>query len=198
MKGRESTTLNPTLSLWCSVSKLIDWVAYFFDILYTYENLFLKQILFWGPTNIFDTLDVTCPCFLPNMTPVPNSIFCMWFFAHHALHFFLVLSSTFSFVFELFFAICISGFVCHYIISIHINLWTWCGHDTDTGLPPRKPRFDKSWFYIRDCHPVSPAYMGLHLVWGLTGARPRMLNILHMLSNMCVFAYIVCILYLYY
>ena len=33
--------------------------------------------------------------------------------------------------------------------------------------------------------------MGLHLVWGLTGARPRMLNILHMLSNMCVFAYIV-------
>ena len=61
----------------------------------------------------------------------------------------------------------------------------------DTGLPPRKPRFDKSWFYIRDCHPVNPAYMGLHLVWGLTGARPRMLNILHMLSNMCVFAYIV-------
>ena len=33
--------------------------------------------------------------------------------------------------------------------------------------------------------------MGLRLVWGLTGARPRMLNILHMLSNMCVFAYIV-------
>ena len=108
--------------------------------------------------------------------------FACGFFAHHALHFFLLFSSTFSSTFDLFFAICISGFVSHYIISIHINLWTWCEHDTDTGLPPRKPRFDKSWFYIRDCH----------LVWGLTWARPSMLNILHMLSNMCVFAYIVC------
>ena len=75
-------------------------VAYFFGILYTYlvyENLFLKQILFWGPTNIFDTLGATCPYFLLNMTPVPNSIFCMWFFRTSRTSLF------FGFVFDFFF-----------------------------------------------------------------------------------------------
>ena len=54
------------------------------------------------------------------------------------------------------------AFCSAYNISIQINLWTLREHDT--GDSP---------------------------VWELTGARPRMLNILHMLSNMCVFAYIV-------
>ena len=155
------------------------------------RTCFQSKSFFWVPPTFLAHSMRLVHVFCQTWRRYQTRFFACAFFAHHALHFFLVLSSTFSFVFELFFAICISGFVCHYIISIHINLWTWCGHDTDTGLPPRKPRFDKSWFYIRDCHPVSPAYMGLHLVWGLTGARPRMLNILHMLSNMCVFAYIV-------
>ena len=51
----------------------------------------------YGPTNIFDTLDATCPCFLLNMTPVPNSIFCMWFFRTSRTSLF------FGFVFDFFF-----------------------------------------------------------------------------------------------
>ena len=98
-KELELTTLNPTLSLWRLASKSIDWVAYFFDILCTYENLFPKQTLFLGPTNVFGTLDVTCPCFLINMTPVWNSIFCMCFFRTSSASLF------FGFVFDFFFCI---------------------------------------------------------------------------------------------
>ena len=100
-------------------------------------------------------------------------------------------SLFFGFVFDFFFCFWVVfcdlhfAFCSAYNISIHINLWTWCGYDT--GLPPRKPR---SFLLYTGLPPVSPAYMGLPLE-GLTGARPRMLNILHMSSNMCVFAYIV-------
>ena len=47
------------------------------------------------------------------------------------------------------------------------------------GIAPRKPRFDKVISYRRTSH------------MGVDGIQSRMLNILHMSSNMCVFAYIV-------